>query len=52
MNIDHHVSNPGFGTVNLIDPEAASTCEMVTLLLPDLGVELDADLAPPFCLGS
>ena len=45
MNIDHHVSNPGFGAVNLIDPGAASTCEMVTLLLPDLGVELDADLA-------
>ena len=21
VNIDHHVSNPGFGTVNLIDPE-------------------------------
>ena len=51
MNIDHHVSNPGFGTVNLIDPEAASTCEMVTLLLPDLGVELDADLATALLSG-
>ena len=40
VNIDHHVSNPGFGAVNLIDAEAASTCEMVALLLPDLGVEL------------
>lgn len=45
VNIDHHVSNPGFGAVNLIDPEAASTCEMVTLLVDELGVGLDRDLA-------
>ncbi len=51
VNIDHHVSNPGFGAVNLIDPDSASTCEMVTLLLPDLGVELDADLATALLAG-
>jgi phosphoesterase RecJ-like protein len=45
VNIDHHVSNPGFGAVNLVDPDAASTCEMVTLLLAEFGVELDRDLA-------
>jgi phosphoesterase RecJ-like protein len=51
VNIDHHVSNPGFGAVNMVDPEAASTCEMVTLLLPDLGVELDPDLATVLLAG-
>ncbi len=51
VNIDHHVSNPGFGAVNLVDPEAASTCEMVTLLLPDLGVELSRDLATVLMAG-
>lgn len=51
VNIDHHVSNPGFGAVNLIDPDAASTCEMVTLLLPELGVEVDADLATVLLAG-
>ena len=51
VNIDHHVSNPGFGAVNLIDPDSASTCEMVTLLLPELGVELDADLATVLLAG-
>ena len=51
VNIDHHVSNPGFGAVNLVDPDAASTCEMVTLLLPELGVELDADLATVLLAG-
>jgi phosphoesterase RecJ-like protein len=42
VNIDHHVSNPGFGAVDWIDPSAAATCEMGTLLMPALGVGLDA----------
>lgn len=45
VNIDHHVSNAGASPLSLVDPEAAATCEMVALLLPDLGVELDAELA-------
>lgn len=51
VNIDHHVSNPGFGAINLVDPEAASTCEMVTLLLPELGMDLDPDLATVLLAG-
>lgn len=51
VNIDHHVSNPRFGAVNLVDPEAASTCEMVTLLLPELGMELNPDLATALLAG-
>jgi len=51
VNIDHHVSNPGFGAVNMVDPDAASTCEMVTLLLPDLGVDLDPELATVLLAG-
>lgn len=50
-NIDHHVSNPGFGNVNWVDPEAAATCEMVTLLLPVLGVDLDEELATALMTG-
>ncbi len=42
VNIDHHVSNPGFGAVDWIDPSAAATCEMDTLLMPALGLGLDA----------
>lgn len=51
VNVDHHVSNPGFGAVNWVDPEAAATCEMVALLLPELGVELDAELATALMTG-
>jgi phosphoesterase RecJ-like protein len=42
VNIDHHVSNVGFGAVDWIDPTAAATCEMDTLLMPALGVPLTA----------
>jgi phosphoesterase RecJ-like protein len=50
-NIDHHVSNPGFGAANWIDPAAAATCEMVTLMLPSLGVALDAEIATALLTG-
>ncbi len=45
INIDHHVSNTRDDALALVDPAAAATCEIVALLLPDLGVELDAELA-------
>ena len=40
VNIDHHISNAGFGAVDWIDATAAATCEMDTLLMPALGVPL------------
>lgn len=51
VNIDHHVSNPGFGTAVWIDSGAAATCEMVTILLAELGVPLDTDLATVLMAG-
>jgi phosphoesterase RecJ-like protein len=51
VNIDHHVSNPGYGAAVWIDPQAAATCEMVTLLLGELGVPLDRDLATALMAG-
>lgn len=51
VNIDHHVSNPGFGSVQLIDHRAAATCEVVALLLAELGVPLDAEMATALMTG-
>jgi bifunctional oligoribonuclease and PAP phosphatase NrnA len=51
VNIDHHVSNPGYGAAQLIDPDAAATCEIIAGLLPDLGVALDAELATVLMAG-
>ncbi|WP_448616003.1 DHH family phosphoesterase [Modestobacter sp. URMC 112] len=43
--VDHHASNPGFGTVRLVDPGAAATVVLVAGLLDGLGVEWDAPIA-------
>jgi phosphoesterase RecJ-like protein len=50
-NVDHHVSNTGFGTAAWVDPTAAATCEMVALMLPELGVTIDEELATVLMTG-
>ena len=42
LDVDHHKSNRGFGAVDWIDPQAAATCEMATLLAVALDVPLAA----------
>ena len=41
VNIDHHISNPGFGSTAWVDAGSAATCEQITLLLPRLGLGYD-----------
>ncbi|WP_374223711.1 bifunctional oligoribonuclease/PAP phosphatase NrnA [Micromonospora sp. M61] len=43
--LDHHASNPGFGTVNLVDPGAAATSVVAEQLLARLGVVVDRAIA-------
>jgi len=45
FNIDHHVSNEGFGAVNLVLPEASSTSEIVYTLLTLLRVDITPEIA-------
>lgn len=42
--IDHHASNPGFGTENLVAP-AESTTVILRQIIEMLGVDLDRDIA-------
>ncbi len=42
---DHHYTNPGFARLNFIDASAASTAELLTELLPDLGLALSQPVA-------
>jgi phosphoesterase RecJ-like protein len=54
VDIDHHVSNTGFGVVDWVAADAAATCEQVALLLPHLGLTFDAlggDLAQDLMAG-
>ncbi len=51
LNIDHHVTNLGFGDVNLVDPHASSTAQVVLWLLEYMEVSLDAELAASLLAG-
>jgi bifunctional oligoribonuclease and PAP phosphatase NrnA len=43
--VDHHATNDGYGTINLIDPDAAASAVVVRRLLDRLGWELTRDAA-------
>lgn len=49
--IDHHRSNGGFGDINLIDPEAGSTTQLVLYLLDELGWRIDEAVATALYTG-
>jgi phosphoesterase RecJ-like protein len=51
LNVDHHVSNDGFGDINLVDPHAAATCEVLARLVTELELELDPPLATALLTG-
>jgi len=43
--LDHHASNPGFGSINLVDPAAAATAVLARRLIAELGIPLNRDIA-------
>lgn len=45
LNIDHHLTNLEFGDVNLVDPHASSTAQVVLRLLDYMEIPLNADLS-------
>ncbi len=45
INIDHHITNHCFGTLNLVDPGAAATGEIVYHILQDSGITLNKSIA-------
>lgn len=45
INIDFHTNNTNYGALNLVDPGASSTTELVAELLATLGVKLTTDIA-------
>ena len=38
INIDHHVTNTRFATINIIDPGSVATCAMLAEAFPELGL--------------
>ena len=43
--VDHHATHSGFGQVNLIEPEASATGEVVYDLMREAGAEITRDVA-------
>jgi len=51
LNIDHHHDNTRFGTVNLVDPQASCTAEIVWDLMHGLGVTPTVTIAEALYVG-
>jgi bifunctional oligoribonuclease and PAP phosphatase NrnA len=51
INIDHHVTNNRFGTINCIVPEAAASAEIIEIIRETLEVPLSAELATAMLAG-
>ena len=51
INIDHHISNTGFGDIQLIDPMACSTAEIVYRLIKAMDVSIDNAIATSLYTG-
>jgi phosphoesterase RecJ-like protein len=49
--LDHHASNPGFGSLQVIDPAAAATALVAARLLDRLGVAYDREIATCLYVG-
>jgi len=51
INVDHHVTNTGFGTYQLIDTGACATAEIVYRLIMALGAPVNRDIADSIYTG-
>lgn len=51
INIDNHPNNTQFGKINLTDPQASSTSELVTFFLQNLGLPINQDMATNLLAG-
>lgn len=45
FNVDHHLSNDRFGTVNFVDLESSATGELLFLLCREMGIAISPTLA-------
>ena len=51
INIDHHVTNTRFGYINIVEPTATSTTEILHGLFLELGIEITEDIAKSLLTG-
>ncbi|MBB6216524.1 phosphoesterase RecJ-like protein [Anaerosolibacter carboniphilus] len=45
INIDHHITNTLFADLNIVEPEAAATGEIIYSLIEAMGMDMDSEIA-------
>lgn len=51
INIDHHVTNSGFGHLSWVDTEACATAEIIYRLIKRMGIDFTRDMATAIYTG-
>lgn len=51
LNIDHHISNPGFAKYNYVLPDSTATCEILPEIFNAAGFEIDEKIANFLAMG-
>lgn len=51
INIDHHISNTNFGTLNMVCPDAAATAEIVYQIIKRMNIKIDKEIAQCLYVG-
>lgn len=45
VNIDHHKTNDSFGNLNIVDPDASSTCELIYQIFQTYQYDISSEIA-------
>ncbi|MFI5241229.1 MAG: bifunctional oligoribonuclease/PAP phosphatase NrnA, partial [Microgenomates group bacterium] len=45
LMVDHHHTNPNYGDIGILDPEAPANCEVLTRLFEDMNIPFDSNLS-------
>jgi phosphoesterase RecJ-like protein len=51
INVDHHPTNNSFAGINLVDPQAAATSQILAAYAQELGLEIDQAVATNYLAG-
>ncbi len=51
LNIDHHITNTQFAQVNVVESDAVACAEVITLLMPDMGLPISQPAAEALLTG-
>jgi phosphoesterase RecJ-like protein len=51
INIDHHITNLGFASLNLVEPDAAATAQIIVQGLPLWGLPLSVEVSDSLLTG-